>query len=500
MKKWNMMLLALLLLTMPAAGSAQDLPELFTQVYQSVGEGLLQGTALAAQAAQKELTLEMTADSERLEAGKKVRLTITAGNPLPQEAPVAFTLALPERVRASGETVWEAVLPAAELDDATGELAASVTTITRELTLMPGGGSEQCALTCEMAMGTRFYRAGTQLALCVPRISVSAQLEDEAHGRIQPGDTFAYRVKIINSGNAPKDVALEMILPQDAEPVLPLPAGFAQEGRKLCGQVQMDAAAEAEAETELVFPMTVAEGALDGDTDAQRLMAATLRADGEHVNMPRVQVCAPKISARLMTPKESFEAGEESVLSIVLVNSGLAGGDARLSCVLPEGLVLADAQKKAPRATDEPEKAVIAEGEDGLPGVGEEIPVQQEQMLPVMTQEDRTLVFDVHVGAAKETADGVIAHTQVIEIPVRANVPQQMTEALMGASLAWTVDNGDTQLGEAVALRVHPREFLGMTRADWNGVFWTSVLLLLTVVCLYAAIHKDKKEEEYCFE
>jgi len=31
-------------------------------------------------------------------------------------------------------------------------------------------------------------------------------------------------------------------------------------------------------------------------------------------------------------------------------------------------------------------------------------------------------------------------------------------------------------------------------------VFWTSVLLLLTVVCLYAAIHKDKKEEEYCFE
>lgn len=500
MKKWNMMLLALLLLIVPATGSAQDLPELFTEVYQSVGEGLRQGAELAGQAAQKELTLEMTADSARLEEGGKVLLTIKAGNPMPQETSVAFTLALPERVKASGETEWETVLPAAQLDEATGDLAASVMEITRELTLIPGGDSEQIELECEMAMGTRFYRAGTQLALCVPHVSVSAQLADTEQGRIQPGDAFAYRVEIVNSGDAPKDVALEMILPQDAEPAQPLPEGFVQVGRRLSGQVHMEAAAETETKTELLFPLTIANSALDGDEDAQRLMAATLHADGKNVSMPRVQVCAPKISARLMTPKESLAAGEESVLSIVLVNSGLAGGDVSLSCVLPEGLTLADATKKTPRATDEPDKAVIAEGEDSLPGAGEAIPVQEEKATPVMTQENRTLVFDVHVGAAKETADGVIAHTQVIEIPVRAQTQQQVTETLMGAALAWNVDNGSTQLGEAVALRVHPREFLGMTRADWNGVFWTSVLLLVTVVCLYAAIRKDKKEEEYCFE
>ena len=56
------------------------------------------------------------------------------------------------------------------------------------------------------------------------------------------------------------------------------------------------------------------------------------------------------------------------------------------------------------------------------------------------------------------------------------------------------------QLAEAVALSVKPQTVLGLTRADWNGVFWAGVLLLVAMVCLYAAVKKEKREEDYCFE
>ena len=56
------------------------------------------------------------------------------------------------------------------------------------------------------------------------------------------------------------------------------------------------------------------------------------------------------------------------------------------------------------------------------------------------------------------------------------------------------------QLGEAVAMRVVRPEFLGMSRADWNGVFWASVLLVVTVLCLYVAVRRESKEEDFCCE
>ena len=61
-------------------------------------------------------------------------------------------------------------------------------------------------------------------------------------------------------------------------------------------------------------------------------------------------------------------------------------------------------------------------------------------------------------------------------------------------------DIKQAQLGEAVALSVLPQTVLGLTRADWNGVFWAGVLMLLTLICLYAAVKKEKCEEDYCFD
>ena len=119
-----------------------------------------------------------------------------------------------------------------------------------------------------------------------------------------------------------------------------------------------------------------------------------------------------------------------------------------------------------------------------------------------MTQTNGTLVFDVHMEAASEEEDGVVASTQVIEIPVVAAAPQQnLGERLVGASLAWNVGSEPTQMSEAVALRVVREEFMGLSREDWNGVFWAAVITVVTIALLYAAVRKENtKENDFCCE
>lgn len=496
MKKKKLLLLALALALVPTAGSAQDLPELLTDVYQSIGDGLAQGAAWAEE--NQELTLTLETDDARIEAGKPVRLTVTAGNPLPYETAVTLTLSLPDRLAASAETTWEAVLPAAQTDAQTGALTPSVTTFTRELTLLPDGGSETVEIGCELSMGTRFYRAAAPLALCVADIGVSAAVDGVTDGRVQPGDAFAYRIEVTNAGTAAKDVALELTLPQDVALAEPLEAGFVQTGQVIRGQVHAQAATDgAPGSAVITLPVRVDGDALRDDADARRLMAATLRADGERVPMPRMEVCDAKVSARLTAETDSLAVGEETTLRVVVVNAGLAAADVHLSCVLPEGLSLPG--KKHAAATSA--EAALTDGGDGdLPMTGAAVPGEP-AAAPAMTQQDRTLLFDLHMDAAEEGESGVIARTQVIEIPVVADAPQdKLSERLVGASLLWHVDGGEAELGDAVAMRVYRAEFLGMSRADWTGVFWASALLLITVLCLYAAVRKDSKDTDFCCE
>ena len=495
MRKWNMMVLALLLAAVPAAGMAQDMPQFFGAVYESIGEGLAVGAKMAQHAQENELTLTLDADSARLEEGGAVTLTITAGNPLAHDAAVSFALTLPQHVQADGELTWNAVLPAAQADVQTGELTPSQTVFTRKIVLTPDAERAQSEIQCEMAMGTRFYRAKAPIQLCVSSIAASAYADGTRDGRLSPGDAFSYRVELVNSGDAPKDVTLEMTMPQSVTLADELEPGFEQADHKISGMMHVPAAqGDVPASVEIAFPATISGDALEGDEDAQCLIAPVISLDGENVAAPRIQVCGPKISARLLMQDESLETGEETMLSVVVVNSGLAEADVQLSCVLPQGLTLCDQE-------DEDKKLIPAGSDDQLPGAGEAIPVQEEMAAPAMQQENRTLVFDVHMDAARQTADGVIAHTQVLEIPVRAEIAKErMTQQTLGAALAWRVDEETAQLGEAVALSVHPQTVLGLTRADWNGVFWAGVLLLVTMVCLYAAVKKERREEDYCFD
>jgi len=492
-KKWNMMLLALMLLMLPATGSAQDLPDFLSAVYTGIGEGLEQGAMQAMAAMDQELTLEVLPSSERIEEGQTIFLTIKAGNPRPQAANVRITLSLPQRLAAAPDVEWEAVLPEAAYDPQTGELMPSETVFTREIALKPGGESEPAEIIAEMSMGTRFYREKTAVALCVPDVDAQAAVLDVENGRVQPGDAFAYQMEITNAGAASKDVAVELILPEGMTAAQPLPAGFTQSGSAIRGSVHAQAAEETPGSVTLTFPVAIAADALEGDKDAMRLLSGTLRVDGERIALPRVQVCGSKISAALLCDSENLEAGEKAALRVVVVNSGLAAADVKVSCVLPQGLTLFSDEEDAPQEVSVPPS-------DGGKPDGAAIPAVIAQEV-TRTIENRTLVFDMHMDAARETEKGVIANTQVLEIPVTADVPQdKLSEVLLGATLAWSVDDAPAQLGEAVALRVYKDEFLGISEDEWNGVFWAAVLLVAAAACLYAAARRDSHAGDFCCE
>ncbi|MBQ2991232.1 MAG: hypothetical protein IJD60_08065 [Clostridia bacterium] len=502
MKKRYLLPLLLLLMMVPASCCAQALPELFGAAKDSLTEGLSQGAAMAYAAMDQELTLELSAPSGRIEEGKTLTLSIAAGNPRPVETKVVFRLKLPERLQAAQDTTWEAVLPAAERDEETGALAPSVTVLTREIALMPGGASEDVALEAEMSMGTRFYRAMLPLALCVPDVSVSAQAQGTQGGRLFAGDVFAYEIRVANGGTAPKDVLLELALPESVSLTDALPAGFALENGIVRGHVRAEAAMQTEAgmkdsEAVIRFPLKVAEDTLEGDHDANRTLSGALQADGRRVPLPRVQVCGAKISARLISDTDSLKTGETAKLRMVVVNSGLAPAGVSLSCVLPEGLRLAE--------EEEEREATPAEMAHSLPpdegGAAAPAAVKSEPTQQAMSRVDGALVFDVKMDAARETADGIEAATKVIELSVVADEAQEkISERLVGASLAWTVDEGGVQLGEAVAMRVYRPGFLGVSPEDWNGIFWAGLLLMVTISLLYAAVRSDSREEDFCCE
>lgn len=484
MKKWNMLLLALALACMPAAGFAQELPDLFEAVYEGVGEGLAEAAESAAADMQQELTLTLTPEAVRIEEGKSIKVTVSAGNPLDREAAVSFALMLPDRLAAAPDAAWDAVIPAAKADPETGEIIPSVLTFTREIALLPGGGSEAARIGAEMSMGTRFYRAQADVQLCVPDVTVAAALEGTADGRLTPGSLAVYQIDVCNGGTAPKDVPLEMTLPEGAV-VEQIPAGFVLAEGKLRGTVRAEAAGEEPFQQAIRVPVRIDRDILDGDEDASRLIAGVLTAGGERVALPRMQVCGPKISARMIADKLNLEAGEETTLRVVLLNSGLAGADVRVSCALPEGLVLTN--EKADETAQE-----ATPGEAVLP---------MDMDTPAMAADTGMLAFSVHMNAAEQTAGGVTAYTQVIDIPVTALAPQEkLKEQLMGATLAWQVEDEEAQLAQAVAMRVYRPAFMGISADDWNGVFWAALLLMVTIACLCAAVKTDRRQEDFCCE
>lgn len=499
-KKRILLPLVLLMMTTPAAAGAEELPQLFAAVKDGATEGMMEGAVMAYAGMAEELTLALAPENMRLEEGKTLQLTITAGNPRPQDTNVTFTLKLPERLQAAQELVWDAVLPAAQTDSQSGALVPSVTTFTRDIALMAGGVSEETTLVAEMNMGTRFYRASAPLALCVADVKATAAIEGAENGRMYPGDHYAYTVEITNNGTAPKDVPLELALPACVTPSEPLPQGFVFQNGVIRGQVRAEAAAPAMTglvpfSTDVRFPIVIDENALENDEDALRLLSGALRVDAQRVALPRAEVCGAKIHAQLLSEKDSLKEGEAASLRVVVVNSGLAPADVRLSCVLPQGLKLAGEEQEAT-----PDEAIAAsDPEDGARGAGAGVPAEENRLKPVMAEENRTLIFNLHMDAAKETSSGITAATKVIELDVVADTAkEQIREQLVGAALAWTVDEGETNLGDAVAMRVYKPSFMGIVKEDWNGLFWASMLLLVTISLLYAAVKSDDKEDFCC--
>lgn len=478
MKKRILFFLCALTAVLPLRASAESLPEVLSAVAQGLEEGLEEGLALSAALPQtsetpapvfpeNDLALSLCAKDPRLEEGRTTTLTLTAVNPYDQAADVAFTLALPARLSCAQPLTWQAQLPPAKTDPQTGKRTPSVSTITREITLLPGSGeSEQVPLTLEMQMGPRFYRAKTELALCVPRIDAAAALEDTDSGRIQPGEVFALAVHIVNDGDAPKDVAVSYLLPNGISPAGDLPEGFALNRRTLEGVLR----AEAGAAAVLSFPLRADEDALNGDADASRLMSGILTVDQKRIDVPALHIVGPMINARLTPQKSSLEEGGTMDLAITVVNTGLAAADVELSCLLPEGLSI--------------DKEAVQEGAQ-----------------PRLRPEDGALLYTLHMDAATQTDSGVAAAAKEILLRVRADVPaEELSDRLLGASLAWQTNEGATQLSEAAALRVHRQGFLGLDHSEWNGILLAGILMLATICCLCSAMRSGGKQDEYCFE
>ena len=492
MKKWCMMILAALCLMIPVVGSAQGLPDFLQAVQSGLSEGLAAGSA----AMEKDLALSMTLTDSRVEEGKDVTLVIRAENPRPAETDVSLTLNLPERLAAqAGDALtWDAALPAAEMDES-GAFVPSVTTFTRVLTLMPGGESEQGTVTAEMNVGSRFYRESLPIALCVADISVKAGVEGAKDGRVTVGEALTYVVEVVNAGTAEKNVPFELILPADVTLEGELPEGFVLSQRQIRGEVNAAAATEdGAAVATLTFPMRINEDALAEDEDAMRLLTGALRVDGKRIALPRVQLCGAKISAKLLPQADSLKAGEEMALRVVLVNSGLAAADVQVSCVLPEGLSLVKAEQTEATA-GEADKALPPDDSDDKPVEAEAVLADEATLTePEIRQENDTIVFALHMDAAGEEAN-----TRVVTLHVRADEPQEnIKERLLGATLAWQIDAGETRLGEAACVRVYRPMVLGLTKDEWMGIFWAGLLLVVTVSCLFAAFNSDNKRERYC--
>lgn len=489
---------AALCMAVPAAANAQGLPEFLDAVSGGAALGVAQSAAKIAASMEEELGLVLALSSERVESGDTVKLTVTAENPRITETAVSFTLDTPQRLALSGEAAWEAVLPPATADER-GEIVPSVTTFERTLALRAGGESEQVKITCEMSMGPRFYRAQQALDLCVPDVSVSAEMQGGVNGRFEPGDAFTWRIAVSNAGMAAQDVALTLVKPEGVEPQGEWPEGFALAGDRLTGTICAEAAQAGEASRAVIeLPMRICADALEGDEDATRLLSGVLYANGERVPLPRMQVCSPKISAQLIAEEASLEAGETTTLRVLVINEGLAPAQMELSCVLPEGL-----EWQEERAEATPGEATLlpggndGAGPDGVPALADADDVQT-----LAVREDNALVFSWQMEAASEGEAGVTAATKVFELPVRAAKAQEdLKEQLIGATIAYRVDGGDMRFGEPVAMRLYTPGFLGLTREDWSGVFWAAVLMVITVSCLYGAVRAGgDKEDYYCCE
>ena len=480
MKKWLMFFFCALLALLPPAASAESLPEVLGAVSQGLSEGLQEARETLLLSGQ-DLSLTLTAPQSRIEEGETLLLTLTAENPYPAAADVTLTLNLPERLSCTQESSWQAQLEGASVHPETGETVPSVTVFTREVTLIPGSGAgEQAELTVEMGMGARFYRAKAPLELCVPLISAGASIEGTQDGLIKPGEPFTLIIDVVNEGTAAKDVPFTLDLPADVFPGGELPEGFSLKERTITGSLR----AEAGESTGIHIPLTTRETLLDGDEDASRLIAPVLTVDGKRISAPMLRVVSAMISATLTPELTSLEEGGMMNLAITVVNSGLADADVELSCLLPAGLSVLAASTKNPGDPPAPDAQAVADG-DGA---------------PMERAEDGALVYAVHMDAAKETEAGIAAATKELLLRVRADVPlEEARERLLGATLAWRTNAGDTKLSEPAVLRVYPSGFMGLARAEWNGILLAALLMLVTVCCLCSAVRSDK-QDDYCFE
>lgn len=493
MKKWICMIVGALLalsLSLPAAAEETGLPGFAA----AIAEGAKQGFALGAQTATAgmdgEFSIALSTDMPRIEEEQTVRLCVALSNPRAQETPVQVTLTLPEALVSSEEMTLEVLLPAAQTDEETGALMPSETVISRMLTLKPGSRSEEAQITAELSVGTRFYRASAPLAICVPDIAVHAAAEGmDENGRVQPGDPFSYTVTIENAGAAGKQLPITLSLPRGAK-CMQLPEGFAEKNGVVSGSMAVGEAQDGENWQEtLTFGMQANEDAL-GAEQTRLMLTGTLTADARPVALPRLEVCCANVNASLSSDKDSLAVGEEMELSLIVTNTGLVPADVLLTCRLPQGLTLLSSRDAD---EEDDEEAPVTVEDDGGNAAGAQ--AASTDLGETLEQAERIVRVKLRMDAAGETEDGLAAATRRVTLRVRADVPMEdVKERLLGASMTYAADDGEAQLGDALAVRVVRDTIFGLNKEQASNIFWATVLLGVTLSCLFAVFKNDDEE------
>lgn len=458
----------LVLLALPA-GAEERRPLDVNKVLSGIEEGIGKYVAALGQSNARDLSLVCQADAVRIVEGDVVTLEALVSNPHLYEEAVSVSLSVPEGCFAVEGTplLWQGKLPAAQLD-AGGAVEPSRTRLVWRLTVQPVPGAEDGFQAIDavvtMSQDSRYYQDTASFSLLAPRISVRTN----ASARVaQPEGTLMYTVLLTNNGPAAGQVTVRQQLPDGLRPVeMKVPAGARVDGADLVWDVEVPAATyDGEALVEPAYAVRVGRveveaDVLDGVLTGRKVLVSQVTAGDERLTPQRVTVQGPLLSLQLLCEATSARAGDEIPLALVIENKGRAPADVTVQAALPQGMALARFVTR---------------------GMGNKISGQ-------------TLSWNVHLDAAQMGLDGRLVPTQErIEFIASAKaLSSGERERLLGVFATYRAGNQTPGISNVAQVTLKGSTFMGATQEEWAALFWATLLLLVTGVCLYCTIRREK--------
>lgn len=457
----------LLVLALPvgAEGFSLDL----NKILSGIEEGVSQYAAALGQSNARDLSLVAQADKQTIVEGDVVTLEAVVTNPHLYEEAVSVRLSVAQdRFEIDGSPLeWQGKLPAATLD-AKGTVEPSRTRLVWQMRVLPvpGGddGLQELDAVVTMAQDSRYYQSAASFELLAPRISVRTNASSRT---AQPEGALVYTVVCTNNGPAAGSVQVRQELPEGLKAIdLEAPAAARIEGRTLVWDVTVPAATYdgdtlvEPAHVVRIAKVEVEAGVLDGVSSGRKVLVSDVTANGERLTPQRLTVQGPLLSLQIECGVQNVRAGDEIPVALIVSNKGRADADVTLQTVLPKGMALS--------------RFVTRGMHNKISG--------------------QTLSWQVHLDAAQMGLDGRLVPTQErIEFVAKAQaVGEGERQRLLGVFSTYRAGNQAPGISNVAQVTLSRTTFLGATQEEWAALFWATLLLLVTGVCLYCTIRREK--------